>query len=162
MYCRCMTASAAAQKWGVSVCTVDGYRFDLGDAKECFSMQDASKIITYLMTVSQLGQDTVHRYQGKEPSGRRRNEIVLDHHGQIHCSHASSTIDLIICTVNPRQASQSTDECWGHYVGRPHPTAAPPRKARRCRRQVRRSLPICKSNSLNTWKLLVCRNTILE
>ena len=37
-----------------------------------------SKAVSYALTVTELGEETVHRFQGKEPSGRRRNEIVLD------------------------------------------------------------------------------------
>lgn len=61
------------------MCTVDGQRFSVGDAGEPFAIQGVSKPVTYALTVSELGSETVHRYQGKEPSGRRANEIVLDY-----------------------------------------------------------------------------------
>ena len=38
-----------------------------------------SKPITYALTLEELGTDVVHKYQGREPSGRMFNEIVLDH-----------------------------------------------------------------------------------
>ena len=41
-----------------------------------------SKPITYSLTLQELGTDVVHRYQGREPSGRMFNEIVLDHNSE--------------------------------------------------------------------------------
>ena len=38
-----------------------------------------SNPILYAECLKQLGSDFVHRYQGKEPSGRRSNEIALDY-----------------------------------------------------------------------------------
>ena len=32
--------------------------------------------------MSELGYDVVHKYQGKEPSGRKINEIVLDYNSK--------------------------------------------------------------------------------
>ena len=34
--------------------------------------------MTYAVTMSELGEEIVHKYQGREPSGRNINEIVLD------------------------------------------------------------------------------------
>ena len=41
-----------------------------------------SKPITYALTLEELGTDVVHKYQGREPSGRMFNEIVLDHNSK--------------------------------------------------------------------------------
>ena len=38
-----------------------------------------SNPILYAECLKQLGPDLVHKYQGKEPSGRRSNEIALDY-----------------------------------------------------------------------------------
>ena len=69
-------------KWGVSLCTVDGQRFSAGDADEAFTLQAISKAIIYGITLNELGVDVVHQFQGKEPSGRKSNEIVLDHNSE--------------------------------------------------------------------------------
>ena len=34
--------------------------------------------VTYGITVSELGEDKVHEFQGKEPSGRKQSAIALD------------------------------------------------------------------------------------
>ena len=48
--------------------------------------QSTSKPITYTLSLEELGADVVHKYQGREPSGRMFNEIVLDHDGELICS----------------------------------------------------------------------------
>ena len=69
-------------KWGVSVCTVDGQRFTLGDVNEPFTIQSCSKPFTYGINVDKLGQEVVDKYIGQEPSGRDFNEICLDSKSQ--------------------------------------------------------------------------------
>ena len=45
--------------------------------------QSTSKPITYTLSLEELGAGVVHKYQGREPSGRMFNEIVLDHDGEL-------------------------------------------------------------------------------
>ena len=71
------------EKWGISICTVDGQRFSIGDVHDKFTIQSTSKPITYSLTLEELGTDQVHNYQGREPSGRMFNEIVLDHNSEL-------------------------------------------------------------------------------
>jgi len=63
--------------FGISVCTVDGQRFSIGDATTPFSLQSLVRPITYGITLNEMG-DEVHEYQGREPSGRKFGEICLD------------------------------------------------------------------------------------
>ena len=42
-------------------------------------MQSACQAITYAICLNELGADRVHSFQGKEPSGRAGDDIVLDH-----------------------------------------------------------------------------------
>ncbi|CAG0918944.1 unnamed protein product [Notodromas monacha] len=70
--------------WGISVCTVDGQRFSLGDFNVPFTMQSTSKVLTYVVAHSELGSEQIHKYIGQEPSGRMFNELVLDHNQKPH------------------------------------------------------------------------------
>lgn len=65
--------------WGVSVCTIDGQRFSIGDSNVPFTLQSCSKPLTYAIALEILGQELVHQYVGQEPSGRNFNELVLDY-----------------------------------------------------------------------------------
>ena len=42
-----------------------------------------SKPITYGITLSELTEEEVHKYQGREPSGRKTDDIVLDYNSKI-------------------------------------------------------------------------------
>lgn len=68
--------------WGVSVCTIDGQRFSIGDTTTPFTLQSCSKPLTYAIALESLGQEVVHQYVGQEPSGRNFNELVLDHNSK--------------------------------------------------------------------------------
>ncbi|CAG0892433.1 unnamed protein product [Darwinula stevensoni] len=70
--------------WGVSFCTVDGQRFSIGDDNIPFTMQSASKVLTYVIAHSELGAERIHSYIGQEPSGRMFNELVLNHNRKPH------------------------------------------------------------------------------
>lgn len=41
-----------------------------------------SKPVTYAIALNELGNETVHKYVGTEPSGRMFNAIVLDYNGK--------------------------------------------------------------------------------
>ncbi|XP_020278122.1 glutaminase kidney isoform, mitochondrial isoform X6 [Pseudomyrmex gracilis] len=70
--------------WGVSVCTIDGQRFNIGDTSMPFTLQSCSKPLTYAIALDRLGQEVVHQYVGQEPSGRNFNELILDHNKKPH------------------------------------------------------------------------------
>lgn len=68
--------------YSVSICTIDGQIFNIGDYNTKFSIQSVSKALNYLIAVEDLGLDTVHSYVGEEPSGRGFNELALSHKGK--------------------------------------------------------------------------------
>lgn len=68
--------------WGVSICTIDGQRFSVGDVAIPFTIQSCSKPLTYGIALDLLGSDVVHKYVGQEPSGRNFNELILDHNSE--------------------------------------------------------------------------------
>ncbi len=71
-------------KFGVSICTVDGQRFSLGDCKEYFSIQSCFKPFNYLFALEEHGENIVHKYIGREPSGHSFDEITLDYMKRPH------------------------------------------------------------------------------
>ena len=85
------------EKWGISICTVDGQRFSIGDVHDKFTVQSTSKPITYSLTLEELGTDEVHKYQGREPSGRMFNEIVLDHNSKYIFDESTFRGNFLIC-----------------------------------------------------------------
>ncbi|KAJ9586855.1 hypothetical protein L9F63_019537 [Diploptera punctata] len=84
--------------WGISVCTIDGQRFSIGDVNIPFTLQSCSKPLTYAIALDQLGSDVVHKYVGQEPSGRNFNELVLDHNKKPHNPMINAGA-ILVCTL---------------------------------------------------------------
>jgi len=101
-------ARADTTKWGVSLCTIDGQRFSVGDVNDYFSIQSTSKPFTYALAMDQLGLSVINKYCGREPSGRNFNEIVLDYNGQPHNpminSGAIMSAALLLYMVKPEMS----------------------------------------------------------
>ena len=70
--------------YAVALCTIDGQRFSIGDTKEDFCVQSACKPILYCLALEEHGEDYVHRYIGREPSGQVFNELTLSKEGKPH------------------------------------------------------------------------------
>ncbi|MEX0642996.1 MAG: glutaminase A [Pirellulales bacterium] len=69
----------ADPKWfGISVVTVDGQMFDVGDHQQLFSIQSVSKPFVFGQALVDHGRDAVLRKVGVEPTGEAFNAIVLD------------------------------------------------------------------------------------
>ncbi|PAA50557.1 hypothetical protein BOX15_Mlig000563g4 [Macrostomum lignano] len=77
-------ARANRSHWGVSVCTVDGQRANIGDTSIPFCIQSASKPLNYALAITLLGAKTVHEYIGYEPSGISFNSIALNKENKPH------------------------------------------------------------------------------
>uniref|UniRef100_A0A2A4JVF2 glutaminase n=1 Tax=Heliothis virescens TaxID=7102 RepID=A0A2A4JVF2_HELVI len=91
-------ARASADSWGVSVCTIDGQRFSIGDVNVPFTVQSCSKPLTYAMALETLGEDVVHKYVGVEPSGHNFNELVLDSNKKPHNPMINAG-SILVCSL---------------------------------------------------------------
>ena len=123
-------ARADPTKWGVSLCTIDGQRFSVGDTEERFSMQSVSKPFTYGLCMKDLGCDEVMNHIGHEPSGRAFDEILMDHNNKPHNpmvnSGAIMSAALLLYKVKPELSLSEkfeyvhkffTNMAGGMYVG---------------------------------------------
>jgi len=78
--------------FAISICTISGQRFSIGDFGLDFTLQSTSKPLTYCMVLEELGEKVVHQHVDKEPSGLAFNELKLklrngaqtDGHGSDH------------------------------------------------------------------------------
>jgi glutaminase len=66
------------EQYGVSICTIDGQRFSLGDAQTYFCIQSNCKPINYCLVQQEHGEEKVHQHIGKEPSGHGFNMLTLN------------------------------------------------------------------------------------
>ena len=81
--------------------TVDGQVFQIGDIDQKFCVQSCSKPITYGIALDNYGEDVVHNYVGKEPSGRNFNELCLNEDGLPHNPLINSGSIMSTSLINP-------------------------------------------------------------
>ena len=70
-------AQVDPNQFAISITTVDGQHFSIGDAQKSFCIQSCSKPISYLIGLNEFGAKYVHKHVGTEPSGRKFNEMTL-------------------------------------------------------------------------------------
>jgi glutaminase len=71
-------ALARPEWFGIALVTVDGNVYQVGDAREPFTVQSISKAITYGIALEDNGIDDVFNKVGVEPSGEAFNSISLE------------------------------------------------------------------------------------
>jgi glutaminase len=70
--------------FGVSVCTVDGQRLDIGDTSQRFCLQSCVTPLMYAEAVRSVGLEELHRHVGCQNSGKAFNDISLNKSGLPH------------------------------------------------------------------------------
>lgn len=71
-------------RFAVALCTVDGQQYATGDCDRRFTVQSASKPVSYCMALAEHGPGFVHDYIGQEPSGSSFNELTLNKRNKPH------------------------------------------------------------------------------
>ena len=71
-------------QFAISICTIDGQRYSIGDFNTNFCLQSTCKPINYCLALEELGEEKVHQHVGREPSGRSFNELSLNQDGLPH------------------------------------------------------------------------------
>jgi len=64
-------------QFAISVTTIDGQHFSIGDCDKSFCIQSCSKPISYLIGLKNFGEEYVHNSVGMEPSGHAFNYMGL-------------------------------------------------------------------------------------
>lgn len=71
-------AKANPAHFGIAIATVDGRVYEVGDARERFTIQSISKPLVYGVALEDRGVEGVRRAVGVEPSGEAFNSISLE------------------------------------------------------------------------------------
>lgn len=101
------------ERYGLSICTIDGQRASFGDASTPFSAQCIHKPVTYCRALEDCGPDALHSRIGCEPSGRSFNDIVLDECDRPH--NPMLNAGSILCSAMIRPESHISDR-FEHIV----------------------------------------------
>ena len=102
---------------GLSICTLDGRKFSLGDATLPFCVQSCSKPITYCMAVELNGSQRVHSKVGFEPSGKSFSERLLKMPERVPHNPLVNAGSIACCSLvhmdrKPWERSELVAETW--------------------------------------------------
>src|SRR5215470_4315944 len=109
------------EQLAIAVCTVDGQRFSIGDARTAFCLQSVSKTVSYCLALEEHGTESVHRHVGREPSGQSFNELALNAKGLPHNplvnAGAIMTTSLIRPDLDIADRFDHVAATWGRLTG---------------------------------------------
>ncbi|MFM7264302.1 MAG: glutaminase, partial [Cyanobium sp.] len=88
---------------GISICTVDGQTFDMGDTDVGFCVQSTCKPVTYCIALEAVGEDKVHAHVGREPSGQNFNAITLNSKNLPHNPMINAGSMVCASLIRPHQ-----------------------------------------------------------
>ncbi|MFK0573002.1 glutaminase [Endozoicomonas sp.] len=103
-------ASVEPEQFGVSLCTIDGQRFSIGNTNARFCIQSCCKPVNYCLALEEHGADAVHEHVSCEPSGQSFNELALNQKLRPHNPMINAGA-IMCCSL---LAAQGTG-----YAGRP-------------------------------------------
>ncbi|HIK44435.1 MAG TPA: glutaminase A, partial [Leptolyngbyaceae cyanobacterium M65_K2018_010] len=108
--------------FAISIVTVDGQVFEVGDLDQTFTIQSASKPFIHGLTLEDCGRDFVLSRVGVEPTGDSFNAIILDEqsgrpYNPMVNAGAIATAGLVR-GANPTDKLNRVMEMFRRYAGR--------------------------------------------
>lgn len=114
-------AGADPDRFGVSVVSVDGRTFEVGDTQRRVCVQSCCKPLLYGVALTECGEETVSKHVGKEPSGASFNDFKLDRHGRPFNPLINAGAIMSAALVRPRDTPdrrfQHIMAVWERIVG---------------------------------------------
>ena len=107
--------------FGVCLVTVDGQRFEFGDAEQLFTIQSISKPFVYGMALEAHGREKTLTKIGVEPSGDAFNSIELEarthrpHNPRINAGAIAAA--SLVPGAGPAERLNHVLDIFGRYVG---------------------------------------------
>ncbi|MGJ4957230.1 glutaminase A [Bradyrhizobium sp. HKCCYLRH2015] len=107
--------------FGISLATLDGHIYEVGDSRVPFTIQSMSKPFVFALALDALGSDEVERVIGVEPSGDPFNSIRLN--AQNHPFNPMVNAGAIACSGLIRKARHddafdTIRDALGRFAGR--------------------------------------------
>ena len=99
--------------FGISVVTIDGQSYDVGDSTQLFSIQSVSKPFVFGLALDVNGRDAVLNKVGVEPTGEAFNAIVLDEQSNRPFNPLVNAGAIAIADLVPgKDFSERISACW--------------------------------------------------
>lgn len=107
--------------FGISIYSIDGKYYNIGNTNEKFCIQSCSKPLTYAIALRDNGIDKVNLHIGREPSGARFNAFVFDDENKPYNplinSGAIMAASLIKNTASDDERFEYIIDTWKSIVG---------------------------------------------
>lgn len=107
--------------YGISVCTIDGQRFNLGDCRSKFMARAVSTVINYCAALDELGEEEVHKRVGRAPKEKGFHYLMLNSDGVPHNPFDTGGALMISSMIKPGFDSQTkfshTNKVWASLAG---------------------------------------------
>ena len=116
-------AKADPDWFGISVVTVDGHCFQVGDCGQSFTIQSISKVFTYGMALADRGREAVMKTVGVEPTGDPFNSLIRLDAGSNRPDNPMINAGAIATTsllkgIGPTERLNRLLEMFRRYMGR--------------------------------------------
>ena len=105
--------------FGISLATIDGHVYEVGDSRIPFTIQSISKPFVFALALDTLGADHVENAIGVEPSGDPFNSIRLDANN--HPFNPMVNAGAIACSALIREAKDDGVEWTAADLAEFHP-----------------------------------------
>lgn len=104
------------ESFGLATCSIDGQQAMLGDARTAFCQQSVIKPMIYALAMGLNGENQVHRHVGREPSGRRFNELALDPDNRPHNPMINSGAIMCSAMIRPHWSVADRTSLLARFV----------------------------------------------
>ena len=115
-------AAADPEQFGLSIATVDGRVFELGDVAQRVCVQSCCKPLLYGAALDECGEARVARHVGKEPSGSKFNDFKFDQDGRPFNPLINAGAIMAAALVQPGRTPdtrfQHVMDLWERMVGK--------------------------------------------
>ncbi len=113
-------SSVSPDSYALSVCTVDGQRFNIGDYTKKYLARETANPINYALSLQEKDEKTVHEHVGSAPKEKGFDYLMLSQDGMPH-NPLSGAGALMICSMiggkTPQARFESIQKIWQDLGG---------------------------------------------
>ncbi len=99
-------ANANPNQYALSICTVDGQRFNIGDYRASYLARSTAKFLNYCLAFEDQDQQTIYKSIGYGPKESEIDHIMLNKNGLPHNPFTNSGALMIASMLYPKLAEK--------------------------------------------------------